>query len=722
MMARRSSALDRATAAINRRGAFPERKSTGDSEISDDAAELTRFLSGLSQQSKGGKTSNAAPAGLSDISISSDDDFMTRGKASMGGPVSSTTSKFMKSSKATIATPSKHLPLKSISSNQSDINQSPAMLRLAEQTQRLLNKSKSSAVSRVAASPLYKSEDSTGMSEASESIGGGGNKFLKNKQQKADGETKRYRKSPAPAYSLRTSTEDDSDMAAYIQKLSLSASEVSDHEQIKAVVSRPQTVTSQPEAMTSQLKVFQSTDYESSFATETFSAESSAPAVVSSPEEINTESEGRGPAVVMDIAELRVEPVHKTRKDDSTKTKTPLKKGHRADADIKKATFSSLGLMSVDDLLATQDSSVYTASQSDATKSIRTESSIKSQRAERTISHSDSSIHTYKESVQTISVNSEIHTHTSTETDAYDSDFDDTLRETESIATDENSGSYRAQRSGSQSRAKNGSSAYSYSSEGSSRVSRGRSMSYASSEGSRFRSYSRSRTASKSDSRSRSYSWSKSTARSLTRSDSRSKSYSGSRRSTRSHTRSNSRSRSHDRSRLDEQASEKSSISGNYSSSFEDAVDSVQEVREKMPKTDASVQTGVDLDEMILKYYWMTDQAAPPVSANQQAKESSSDTPRIAKMAVSNEALEVLTTYNPALLALNDMMKGQLELSRQFLNMQKDMQKSIMDSIEREHVYTTLEDTNKFIESHRRPRLTFEQAVCMVRDEMNMSS
>lgn len=57
--------------------------------------------------------------------------------------------------------------------------------------------------------------------------------------------------------------------------------------------------------------------------------------------------------------------------------------------------------------------------------------------------------------------------------------------------------------------------------------------------------------------------------------------------------------------------------------------------------------------------------------------------------------LAALTTYNPALLALNDMMKQQVELSRQFLSMQQEMHKSIMGSIERGHTYTTLEDTNQ---------------------------
>lgn len=59
--------------------------------------------------------------------------------------------------------------------------------------------------------------------------------------------------------------------------------------------------------------------------------------------------------------------------------------------------------------------------------------------------------------------------------------------------------------------------------------------------------------------------------------------------------------------------------------------------------------------------------------------------------------LTVLTTYNPAALALNDMMKQQIKLSQQFLNMQRDLHRNIMESVEKEHQYTTLEDTKEVI-------------------------
>lgn len=81
----------------------------------------------------------------------------------------------------TVANYSKSLPVKSVTTSSANINQSPALLRLSQQTQKFLNKSKTSSVGKTSNSLLI-SEDSTIVSEGSESIGVGGNKFLKSKQ------------------------------------------------------------------------------------------------------------------------------------------------------------------------------------------------------------------------------------------------------------------------------------------------------------------------------------------------------------------------------------------------------------------------------------------------------------------------------------------------------------------------------------------------------------
>ena len=64
---------------------------------------------------------------------------------------------------------------------------------------------------------------------------------------------------------------------------------------------------------------------------------------------------------------------------------------------------------------------------------------------------------------------------------------------------------------------------------------------------------------------------------------------------------------------------------------------------QRPPCADASIQTGLDLDEMILKYYWMSEQAIPTPSAQPSADAKGKvmqDPPKIARMAVSNEALD----------------------------------------------------------------------------------
>ena len=65
--------------------------------------------------------------------------------------------------------------------------------------------------------------------------------------------------------------------------------------------------------------------------------------------------------------------------------------------------------------------------------------------------------------------------------------------------------------------------------------------------------------------------------------------------------------------------------------------------RADVKTTDVSVQTGLDLEDMILKYYWTTDKAIPSVAASQHTKstqETLVDPPKIAGMAVGNDALE----------------------------------------------------------------------------------
>lgn len=124
---------------------------------------------------------------------------------------------------------------------------------------------------------------------------------------------------------------------------------------------------------------------------------------------------------------------------DSKSKSRPIR--HRANISTKKQMtpsddlFGSMELMTVDDLLKSRDSSVPEESDY-SIKSAVSGSSIKTADS-RTSRQTDESIHTYKESIATQSIDSEVKTHSTTQVLGYASDFDDTLRETESIITDD---------------------------------------------------------------------------------------------------------------------------------------------------------------------------------------------------------------------------------------------------------------------------------------------
>lgn len=54
-----------------------------------------------------------------------------------------------------------------------------------------------------------------------------------------------------------------------------------------------------------------------------------------------------------------------------------------------------------------------------------------------------------------------------------------------------------------------------------------------------------------------------------------------------------------------------------------------------------------------------------------------------------------MTAYSPAMLALHDLLRSQLELTREFLEMQKRVHAEADANIQPRYCYTTLEDTKK---------------------------
>ncbi|KAH9523588.1 hypothetical protein Btru_040406 [Bulinus truncatus] len=89
----------------------------------------------------------------------------------------------------------------------------------------------------------------------------------------------------------------------------------------------------------------------------------------------------------------------------------------------------------------------------------------------------------------------------------------------------------------------------------------------------------------------------------------------------------------------------------------------------------------------------------------------------VATHVVSADSLEALTAYSPNMLALQEMMKTQLELVRNFVAIQDRIYQSCMDGLNYNYKYTTLEDTKEYIRQHKKKPLTFEEALQLVEQE-----
>ena len=80
--------------------------------------------------------------------------------------------------------------------------------------------------------------------------------------------------------------------------------------------------------------------------------------------------------------------------------------------------------------------------------------------------------------------------------------------------------------------------------------------------------------------------------------------------------------------------------------------------------------------------------------------------------------VDVLTTYNPSVLAANDLMKFHMQLLHQHI----DDSRRLYESYANENVncnfrYTTVEDTQRFIERNRPKVVSYEEALKKVKDD-----
>ncbi|XP_061180882.1 uncharacterized protein C19orf44-like [Saccostrea echinata] len=90
------------------------------------------------------------------------------------------------------------------------------------------------------------------------------------------------------------------------------------------------------------------------------------------------------------------------------------------------------------------------------------------------------------------------------------------------------------------------------------------------------------------------------------------------------------------------------------------------------------------------------------------------DPASIASYVIGPDALEAMTTYSPCMLALHDMLKQQLDLTKSFLASQQNLYRSMSETLDHKYHYTTLEDTKKYIKKHRAKKLSMKEALKLV--------
>ncbi|XP_035509018.1 uncharacterized protein C19orf44 homolog [Morone saxatilis] len=88
---------------------------------------------------------------------------------------------------------------------------------------------------------------------------------------------------------------------------------------------------------------------------------------------------------------------------------------------------------------------------------------------------------------------------------------------------------------------------------------------------------------------------------------------------------------------------------------------------------------------------------------------------------LSAEMVQALSTFNPAVFALNELLKQQLAMTRRFIESSRHLHSSLVKSLEPPNYrYTTLEDTKEYIRKHRPPKLTMEEALEEVLQEIRL--
>ncbi|XP_072449760.1 uncharacterized protein C19orf44 homolog isoform X2 [Chiloscyllium punctatum] len=142
------------------------------------------------------------------------------------------------------------------------------------------------------------------------------------------------------------------------------------------------------------------------------------------------------------------------------------------------------------------------------------------------------------------------------------------------------------------------------------------------------------------------------------------------------------------------------------------------EKKQVMGLTKVAVKdTAIQTQPPGMAYTWSREEGVAVLGASLGA--AYVDPTPIASHVISPDAMEALTAYSPASFALNDMLKQQLTLIQQFVQVSRHLYLSVVASIEKDNYhYTTLDETKEFIRRHRSPPLTLDEALEEVQQEM----
>ena len=84
-------------------------------------------------------------------------------------------------------------------------------------------------------------------------------------------------------------------------------------------------------------------------------------------------------------------------------------------------------------------------------------------------------------------------------------------------------------------------------------------------------------------------------------------------------------------------------------------------------------------------------------------------------------SLSAMTAYNPAIVALNNMLREQIRLVEQFVEINQRMYESYSTGVNSGYRYTTLEDTQQVRGKHPRGKKVARDWSCVEKGDMGFS-